>query len=534
LAATLFLANLWAYDLWAPDEPYFAEGAREMLTDGEWLVPHVNGVVTTDKPPLFFWIIALISAPFGHVYSITARLPSVIAALATLALVMRLGRRFGPAGTGALAGTVLCTTFMFWEKARWTQIESTLCLLIWLALSAFEAFRSGEMSGRRAGLIFSAAAALAVLAKGPVGLLLPLGIVVTTLAADRNLGSVRRFAPVFGPLVFVTIVGGWAAAATFGSGGEYSAWGAFREHALERAVRGMHHAYPWYHYSIVMPPQLLPWTGLVPGAVWLALKRRDPTDRFLLAAAFFVVLFFSISTEKRELYVLPAFPAIALMIARFVVFALAPRGEQKGPVSGTRWIVVGQSIVGGLLAVAGLALLIAGHRIDDVPRWVPWIIGSTLLTTGVSTFVFVGLRRMRAVVATPAVGFCVAYLITAVAVYPAMEPRKSARPLARHLAALSAASRDAGNPVVAYRIGNLPEPIAFYGDGLYTIETGDPAVLERHLLHEAVVFAAVDDRALEDLSPRASERVRIIARYRLGQEVWLISNEGGPGTTNGP
>ena len=54
LAAVLFLANLWGYDLWAPDEPYFAEGAREMVVDGEWAVPHVNGVVTTDKPPLFF------------------------------------------------------------------------------------------------------------------------------------------------------------------------------------------------------------------------------------------------------------------------------------------------------------------------------------------------------------------------------------------------------------------------------------------------------------------------------------------------
>ena len=93
LAALLFAWNIWGYDLWAPDEPYFGEGAREMVADGQWAVPHVNGVVTTDKPPLFFWLIALFSLPFGTVLSATARLPSVLAGLATVALTMRLGRR---------------------------------------------------------------------------------------------------------------------------------------------------------------------------------------------------------------------------------------------------------------------------------------------------------------------------------------------------------------------------------------------------------------------------------------------------------
>ncbi|MCP4658726.1 MAG: hypothetical protein GY856_25220, partial [bacterium] len=72
LALVLFGWNLWGYDLWAPDEPYFGEGAREMIADGHWLVPHVNGEVTTDKPPLFFWLIALFSLPFGSVSSLTA------------------------------------------------------------------------------------------------------------------------------------------------------------------------------------------------------------------------------------------------------------------------------------------------------------------------------------------------------------------------------------------------------------------------------------------------------------------------------
>ena len=75
LAAALFITNIWGYDLWAPDEQFFGEGAREMIIDGQWLVTHVNGVINTHKPPLFFWLIALCSLPFGEVSAFTARLP---------------------------------------------------------------------------------------------------------------------------------------------------------------------------------------------------------------------------------------------------------------------------------------------------------------------------------------------------------------------------------------------------------------------------------------------------------------------------
>src|SRR5438093_1254910 len=152
-AAFLGLWNLWGYDLWAPDEPYFAEGAREMLADGQWAVPHVNGTITTDKPPLFFWIIALLSLPAGRVTPLTARLPSALAGLGSVVLAMRLARRAAaapgtarlapeaPAVSGeadaGLAGLGLATTHLHWDKARSAQIDALLAFLILAALSAF-------------------------------------------------------------------------------------------------------------------------------------------------------------------------------------------------------------------------------------------------------------------------------------------------------------------------------------------------------------------------------------------------------------
>jgi len=363
LAALLFICNIWGYDLWAPDEPFFGEGAREMVVDGQWLVTHVNGKVNTHKPPFFFWLIAILSLPFGRVLSLTARLPSALASLGTVAMTLRLGRR----RTAVLAAFVLATSYMFWDKARSVQIDAVMCCLIWVALSAFAFWRAGDLDGRRAGLVFWAAGALAVLAKGPVGLLLPLGIALVTLAVDREIGRWRDFAPFSGPLLFALICGAWVAAATLWGPAEYSVWGALREHFVDRGLHGMHHAQPWWYYAKVLPPQLLPWAYLVPGALVLAWKRRNRDDRFLLVTVIFVVLFFSISTEKRTIYVLPAFPAFALMTARFVGAVL---GWDEAPAISRRWLTAGQSLLAGFLILLGAAAPFAAQRVDEVPAWV--------------------------------------------------------------------------------------------------------------------------------------------------------------------
>ncbi len=267
-------------------------------------------------------------------------------------MTLRLGRRWSSEKTAVLAAFVLATTYMFWDKARTAQIDALLCFLIWVALSAFESWRAGRPRRTQAGLIFWAASALAVLAKGPVGLLLPLGIALVTLAFDREIGRWRAFAPFSGPLVFALICGAWVAAATLWGPPEYSVWGALKEHFVDRGIHGMHHAQPWWYYAEVLPLQLLPWSFLVPGALVLAWRRRDRSDRFLLVTVIFIVLFFSISTEKRNLYVLPAFPAFALMTARFVGALV---GWEKAPQMSRRWLTIGQSFLAGLFCLLGAA-----------------------------------------------------------------------------------------------------------------------------------------------------------------------------------
>ena len=531
LAALLFFWQLGGHDLWAPDEPYFAEGAREMVADGEWAVPHVNGEVTSDKPPLFFWLIALVSLPLGTVTEWTARLPSALAALGTVALTMRLGARFHGPRTAALAGAVLATTYLFWEKARWGQTDALLCALIWVALSAFEAHRAGDANGLRAGLLFWFAAALAVLAKGPVGLLLPLGISLVVLATDRDLSRWRSFAPSAGPLLFLAVVGAWIALATAGGGGEYSVWGALREHFVERGLYGMHHRRPVWYFAGVLPPNLLPWTALLPGAVVLAWRRRLPADRFLVVAAFFVLVFFTLSTEKRELYALPAVPAFALLVASLV--AAVCRWPEPASVScpppDPRWVTLAQGLLGSLLALAGAVLPFAARRVEEFTPQMAAILATVLLATGVATLAAGSRGRPLAAALTPAAGVALLYLVVVTAVYAAWEPTKSARPLAEKLVDLTAESRARGIPVLAYAIGNVPNALAFYTDGLYTLETADPAALARHLDRPDPAWALVDANHLHPLPEPLLRRLTVVHRTHLSrQPILLLTNHGHP------
>lgn len=522
VAALLFICNIWGYDLWTPDEPFFGEGAREMLVDGHWVVPHINGVVNTHKPPLFFWLIALFSLPFGEVLSFTARLPSVLASLGTVALTLRIGRRISDEWTAAFAAFILATSYLFWDKARLAQIDALLCFLVWVALSAFETWRAGDSDGRNAGLLFWLAAALAVLAKGPVGLLLPLGIALFTLMFDKEIRRWLDFAPLTGPLVFLAVCGAWVASTMLWGPAEYSVWAALKEHFVDRGIHGMHHMQPWWYYAKVLPPSLLPWTFLAPVAIVVAWKRRNRHDRFLLVAALFVILLFSISTEKRTLYVLPAFPAIALMTARLVAIIL---DREPGPAFSRRWFNVGQAILGGFMITLGLLLPFAAQRLGLIAAWNFWVVAVFLLVSGMAALVLIRKQKTLKAATVPAIGFVITYLFAAVFVFPAADSFKSGRNFALKIKDRTADSRGAGHSVMACGVDNLPRAWSFYSDGDYFELTEAVSDLEEHLDREAKVFALTRASYMDELAPEIREQIVVTDTTHASRlDVVLIAN----------
>lgn len=570
LALLVSLWFAWGYDLWAPDEPYFGEGAREMVVDGQWAVPHVNGEITTDKPPLFFWLIAIFSLPFGAVSSLTARLPSILAFVGSVALIMRLGRRWWDEGTACLAGLVFATMYLPWDKGRTAQIDALLCVLILVAVSAFESLilpgnrddqraRPSEDRGagpeshthgagvvpdaRAAGLLFWFASALAVIAKGPVGLLLPLGVALAALLFERRLSLWRRFAPLAGPIVFLLVVAAWIAFATIGSHGEYSVWGAFKQHFLERGLSGMHHRQPPWYYAQVLPGDLMPWTAFVLPALFIAWRRRrDPVMRFLMVWAAFVVLFFTVSTEKRDLYVLPAYPAFALLTARFIrsipVRPTRTRGmpADSPPARDTEqepsrlWGLVPLWITGVLFAGLGVVLPIVVRIRFPQYFALALPLACVMLAGGVFVVIQAARGAVRAGAHAVAGTMAVLTLVAVTVVYPALDPIKSAGALARQMRDLTTDYRAGGHRILAFDIGNVTRQLSFYSDGVYFDETSKSSELEARIGSDAEMFGVAGSGSLDGLPAELRERVRIVAsapRLESGKLV-LFTNRPAP------
>ena len=319
LAAALFGANLGGYDLWAPDEPRFAEAAREMRASGDYLVPRVNGETYLEKPPLLFWAIALASEPFGEVTPLTARIPSVIAGVVTVVFTFLIALRLFSPRIAFWAGVVLMTCMRVWWNARCGQIDMLLTACTTVACYALCRWDGDR---RKAWLLLLYGALTAgMLAKGPPVLVCPFLFLFFFYRRDKAARKATLWP--WGLAAAVALTALWyvparLAAAETGAGaaGAGMADNLFRN-TIGRMFLGVSKAqWPWYYLTTV-PVDLLPWSLFLPWTLPWAWKRcRTVTGvRFLWYWIVPAFIFFSICVGKRQIYLLPLFPAFAILLA---------------------------------------------------------------------------------------------------------------------------------------------------------------------------------------------------------------------------
>jgi 4-amino-4-deoxy-L-arabinose transferase-like glycosyltransferase len=236
----------------------------------------------------------------------------------------------------------------------------------------------------------------------------------------------------------------------------------------------------------------------------------------------FVILFFSISTEKRTLYVLPAFPAFALLTARFVGALV---GWEQGPAMSRRWLTAGQSVMAGLLLALGVAAPLASQRVEEFPPWVVWVLGPLLILTGAVTLAAVVRRRLLQAALTPAVGLATVYLVIASVIFPMADDFKSGRDFAVLIRQAVDRWQPEGQRVLACDIGNLTDSYAFYSDGVYFIRTNEISDLADYLSREERVLAVVNQALVEELPPQLQQRLEVLAATSGSRrDVALIAN----------
>ncbi|MBI3325173.1 MAG: glycosyltransferase family 39 protein [Nitrospinae bacterium] len=317
LAATvpLFFLGLGDRIIWIPLEARYALVAREMWEGGHWILPHLGGMVYPDKPPLLFWSIGLLSALGSGVTEWTARLPSALAAVCVCLMTWRMGARLLSPRAGLLAAFVLATSGGFFWSGR--QASPDMLLTLWVTGACWALWEWLTAKQQVGAIIAGLCMGVATLAKGPVGFLLPTLTALAYLAVQRDWHVARGRDVMLCVGSFLVATLAWYLPA-IGEGGLTYAQDTLLHHSLERYAKAWEHAAPWYFYLGAFPAEFLPWTLFLPQALILGAARLGQEDLrgwgFALCWLVTILIFFSISSGKRDIYSLPAFPAAALLV----------------------------------------------------------------------------------------------------------------------------------------------------------------------------------------------------------------------------
>ena len=282
LVALLVLAEPFQVPLVDPDEGRYAEIPREMLASGDWVLPHQNGLVYIEKPPLAYWLVAGSYRLFG-VNEEAARLPGKLATVGTMLALFLFARRRAGERAGALAALFFGGSLLGFGLARIVLIDPILTAAQTAAVLSCAALGEGGASrGRERALAlgFAASAAAAVLLKGLVGVLLPGGAVLLWTAATGRTRPLRALLSPMPVLAFLLLAAPWHVAAALREP-DFLRFYFVREH-FERFLLPSHHrpGAPWYFLAVVAGG-FLPFTPLLPRlrSVWPGPRRAGWSGR---------------------------------------------------------------------------------------------------------------------------------------------------------------------------------------------------------------------------------------------------------------
>lgn len=421
----LFSFQIGNHDFWDPDEPRYAGVTRSLLERGEWLRLTDNGAPYTQKPPFFFWLLAASAKLGGGVTELTARVPASLAALLCAMAVFRLGSGMFNPRVGWLGAMALATAQRFFVEARWVHMDTMLSLCIALAMES--AYRALQGDSRRWPRVYLWMA-LGCLIKGPVAILLPVSGILVYLATVGEPSRLRQSGWLWGLPLSLMPSALWliAAAKVYGS----EAVGSLLTQLLQRFGSGVHHPRPTYYYLISLPLEFLPWTLFLPSVVRFTLWAVADRKALLFLYGWVVggLALLSVMAEKRPSYLIPLFPALALLTANFFDSYLT----RFDPARLRRWM--GWPILlAGVLSLAGtIALGLLGHREAGLAeRAVPL---GLVLTAGFAGALWAHLRGRRGAALLSMLGaMFVTYLGVVTLLFPWLNPRKSARPFSERI-----------------------------------------------------------------------------------------------------
>ena len=426
LSYPLFFHKLGARDIWSPDEDEYVQVNREMVLEGHWIYPTINGQPYNIKPPLFNWLGSSIAKLNGNVTEFTSRLPSAVAASAGLVVIYLLGRNLFGRRAGFLSALIIGTTPIYIEFGRWIQINMISTVLLVATLWLFYLGYSDERKRTAAYLLMYVPIGLGTLNMGPVNVVMPLIVIGLYLIAMKDIRHILKLKIGWGILIYLAIVAPWYIAVSLKGGYAHNL---IILTNLTRYFKEFAHIRPFYYYLTTTPPYFLPWLIFLPGGFYLCFSQQTQMERKQLLFPFLWVvglfIFFSISKTKRSEYLLPIFPAMALLVG-YVIDRSLQRWDES--LFWQRFIYWPMHIVIGLLVTTGIGIAIYGATLSMDWLFIILPISIFLIMGALLVYYFFGRgKRLRSV----GVIFLILVVSVAYGVGPVVSKRneiKSAKP----------------------------------------------------------------------------------------------------------
>lgn len=466
LGLLLIATGIGLRDPWPADEPRFALIVRDMVATGDWLLPRIGGDVYADKPPLFFWLMGL-SLLATDSLRIAFLLPSLLSGLACLLLIYDLGRRLWNRETGLAAALALLLTVQFVWQVRQAQIDATL--LFWVVLGLYGLVRHlllGPAWGWYA--VGWAAAGFGVITKGVGFLPLLMLIPFAAMRAPRwspRMQSTSVALWLIGPLAFLLAVSTWLVPMLLAANADPTL-AAYRDEILFHQTVGRytdawHHREPFYYFILrVIPGLWLPLTLLLP---WLVPRWRkawqagDLRVGLLTSWVVLVVLFFSFSSGKRGVYILPAVPALALASGPYLLDLIQRRSVQ-------RVLFILTAAISAICLLSAIYVQIQpGARLETIASYEIDVFGPLLLIGIVGALICVFTRPARGILAYAGL-LATALLTVSYWVNPAMNAARSGQAFIKRVEQMDDRTAELG--FVGYKeqyLLNVHRPIVHFG-----------------------------------------------------------------------
>jgi 4-amino-4-deoxy-L-arabinose transferase-like glycosyltransferase len=557
LAVTPYFLCLGASSLWDSNEAFYAETPREMIAAGDYVNPTFNDHVRLNKPPLSYWIVVPFYKLFG-VSETSERLPIVLAAMVMIATAFGLGRAVFSVDAGLLAAIALAASPRFLMFSRRIMIDFYLAMFMALALFMFVLAQKQPKRRRLYLVLMYGCIGLGVITKGPVAAALPAIVLAVYFAFGRRLSELRRMMLPIGLIIVALIVLPWYLAIYSQHG-----WGHIETFIIKdnlsrymEPVWGPHRGI--FFYIPVVVGDFFPWSVFLLPLCWVALRRlwtfirhsahpaslergEWENNALLMIWIAVIVVFFSLSRSKEDLYVLPIYPAAAALVGSLLSRWLS--NKQFPQQSALRWTTFCLAAI--TIAAAAVILFLFDNSAQPYRLAGALLIGCAGIIGGVIASAATVLNKARLAILTTALTVIACNWVFVVRTLPDVERYRPVRALSEVIA--SEAGPDA---VIGYFRAAYPSMVFYLRRPIFEyVALGEPTaarILEQRELETAFssgkeVFCLMTATEYEAIKPMLPPETRVLASHPIFKvklkgildrgelpQVVLISNKGGP------